>query len=419
MPLRKDPEKSREDFRKDQVSHFILRLAYCKTEDLRRKYLQFECILFKYRLEKLSDEARSDFMAQNGLTYEQVTDQARFDLQDKLAGLAGVVDTRVLSTAFYKIPFQQALSLISSRSVYLEGGYAFVPLQRLVTIIIMSFRTKLSRALAEAATMFEHVSSDTRIGPMLKNMNEVYAGKNYTNVTNVDKLTFQGVEQAAELNMPLCMKNLHNNLKREHKLKHWGRLQYGLFLKGAGLELEDANTFWESHFSKIMTHEEFTKGYAYSFRHMYGKEGARKNYTPYSCMKIIMGTPPESGAFHGCPYRHANDTQLASMLGALKIGGEEVKAIVQMAKGGGHYQLACERHFNAVHPEREKHGVTGGIAEHPNQWFQASVTYHKSLSGQNTKPAGATSSPAAMVSPGSVAENPAEEAAAMDMNVDV
>jgi DNA primase large subunit len=49
---------------------------------------------------------------------------------------------------------------------------------------------------------------------------------------------------------------------------------------------------------------QFVKGYAYSFRHMYGKEGARKNYTPYSCMKIIMGTPPEAGAHHGCPFRY-------------------------------------------------------------------------------------------------------------------
>ena len=39
-----------------------------------------------------------------------------------------------------------------------------------------------------------------------------------------------------------------------------------------------------------MNHEQFQKNYAYSFRHMYGKEGSRKNYTAFSCMKIIMGT---------------------------------------------------------------------------------------------------------------------------------
>ena len=49
--------------------------------------------------------------------------------------------------------------------------------------------------------------------------------------------------------------------------------------------------------------DQFAKSYSYSFRHMYGKEGSRKNYTPFSCMKIIMGSPPEAGAFHGCPFR--------------------------------------------------------------------------------------------------------------------
>ena len=30
------------------------------------------------------------------------------------------------------------------------------------------------------------------------------------------------------------------SLKKEHKLKHWGRLQYGLFLKGAVPPLRSA-----------------------------------------------------------------------------------------------------------------------------------------------------------------------------------
>ena len=38
-----------EGLRKDYVSHFILRLAYCRSEDLRRWFLQNEVELFKWR----------------------------------------------------------------------------------------------------------------------------------------------------------------------------------------------------------------------------------------------------------------------------------------------------------------------------------------------------------------------------------
>jgi hypothetical protein len=33
------------------------------------------------------------------------------------------------------VPFTQALQLIANRQVYLEGGFAYVPLQRVVSII--------------------------------------------------------------------------------------------------------------------------------------------------------------------------------------------------------------------------------------------------------------------------------------------
>jgi hypothetical protein len=37
--------------------------------------------------------------------------------------------------------------------------------------------------------------------------------------------------QLSRRSFPLCMRNLHENFRKNHHLKHWGRLQYGLFLK--------------------------------------------------------------------------------------------------------------------------------------------------------------------------------------------
>lgn len=46
------------------------------------------------------------------------------------------------------------------------------------------------------------------------------------------------------------MRQLHKALRENHHLRHGGRMQYGLFLKGIGLTLEQALQFWRSEFIK-------------------------------------------------------------------------------------------------------------------------------------------------------------------------
>jgi DNA primase large subunit len=46
------------------------------------------------------------------------------------------------------------------------------------------------------------------------------------------------------------MRHLHDSLKQNHHLRHYGRLQYGLFLKGIGLPMEESLRFFKNEFSK-------------------------------------------------------------------------------------------------------------------------------------------------------------------------
>ncbi|KAL7533420.1 hypothetical protein ACHAXR_008736 [Thalassiosira sp. AJA248-18] len=384
----------------DIASHFILRAAYCRTEELRRWFLAQECRLFRHRLETVAqknhggnNDALRDFLARNDFDLDRVTRAEKEKLREKLMSVPGGPNpVEFHGTEYYRVPFIQALELVSRRECYVERGYAYVPLVRIVSIVAAKFRASLSKSLALASGVFGQVAHDeaARIGPLLKSMNSQYTGPGAPSAVvgadGEEVLTAATVDAMADQSMPLCMQQLHTGLKRDHKLKHQGRLQYGLFIKGAGMSLEEHTLFFQREFTRIMTSEQFNKGYSYSIRHMHGKEGKRASYTPYNCTKIILGNPPQSGVeHHGCPYKHYDDANLSALLGKLKIGNMGDRDAIMALKKDGNFQLACAKHFEVMHPAAASvDGVSlDGVGNHPNAWFSSSVSYHNAKSGGN------------------------------------
>jgi len=117
----------------------------------------------------------------------------------------------------------------------------------------------------------------------------------------------------ARQHFPPCMFSLHSALRNNHHLKHYGRLQYGLFLKGVGLSLEESLHFWKSEFTKKIPTDTFDKQYSYNIRHAYGKEGKRTDYVPWNCKKVISSTPG-IGEYHGCPFKTYKEEALIDFL---------------------------------------------------------------------------------------------------------
>jgi len=329
---------------KDHISHFILRLAYCRTDDLRRWLLTQECALFRYRFNDEYKENIPKFLEANNLEYPHITREEAETCRDQLLTLEQItntVDSRAndnqteidnLTNNYYKVSFEAAAKLIENRKVFIVSGSAYVATTDLIELLEPTFRERLEESLliaSRALPTTEHNNSS--IHNLLMSLSEKYIGRDYSNPSPDAVVNISDLDGLAVRSFPLCMKNLHNHLKADHHLRHFGRMQYGLFLKAIGLSLDDALKFWRSEFSKLMPSDTFDKEYAYNIRHNYGKEGKRTDYTAYSCKKIITMQPGASD-HHGCPFRNFDQDHLKATLQQVGVNEQGINEYLNLLK---------------------------------------------------------------------------------------
>ena len=253
---------------RDSLSHHVLRLAYCRSEDSRRWLIAQECALFRWRFEnETNPDVVARFLSDNGLQYAPISEDLRSDL-DLLRHLRDVpfADSAAnpvnASSLFYRVPFEEAFELVRDRRVYLQDGWAYISRANLVHIVLSQYRASLSHALATAFRFLQSAASpaasDERIAPLLTSLAKQSLGPQYKAVSVEGQVSKEQLPAlAASPSFPLCMASTYAHLKKEHHLKHGGRTQLGLFLKGIGVSLNDALLFWKNSFARRTPADKF------------------------------------------------------------------------------------------------------------------------------------------------------------------
>jgi DNA primase large subunit len=381
LPLPRDgsPLERVRAIRRDVISHFVLRLAYRNPND-KDWFLRMERALLEVRLQlerRYDTSAVRKFVEENGLVFEKISAtewestvaQIRRTVQSYRSQQEAIDSDR---DHYYRIPFEQASELVQLRRVYLQRGFAYVHEDDLVSIIMAQYRQTLIRALEHAfRTLPQH--KDERIDPLLTVIPKQYIGKDYSQTNNSKgkhKVTINDIDALARRSFPLCMRSLHSRLRANHHLKHQARMQYGLFLKGIGVSLEDSLEFWRREIVQKYGEDGWRKkGYAYNIKHNYGMEGKRASYTPHSCQKIINFDVLPSDD-HGCPFRHRENSSLMQQFHEAGIRDNDVVNEIMHLVRERHYQEACKRYYDALHPEAIEY-----IQNHPNKYFEESMAY--------------------------------------------
>ncbi|CRG96657.1 DNA primase large subunit, putative [Plasmodium gallinaceum] len=376
----------------DLLSHYILRIAFSKDKEKQQWFLKQELKLFSFRLNELkninvlnsqniseSERGLIHLLKRENLNYEFITKPpvtygSKNEQWDKYTSF---IQNKDMIEKLFKVPFYpDAYFLVKDHKVCVEKSIAYVPDIYLDSILITQFKLNIKESfkyLEKNEKMLLNILNDGRISPFLSALPKAYVAKDYRQNyehTEETRLSPQNLYNVYKQSFPPCMRRIFVNYIKEKHLKHWGRQQLWLFLKGAGMTLEENI---QTNRSIWLQSDKFDKEHRYNIRYMYGKEGKKTDFSPYNCSKIINNFPVPSGSdTHGCPFKNFDESHLKSLLFFFGLNEDQIKSIMPLKKNN-EYQLACVKFFMETHP-----GSAGdGVGNHPNSYYIESRKYYK------------------------------------------
>ena len=247
----------------DIISHFLLRLAFCRTEDLRTWFLTQEARLFQIRLadeHEYKSLVLNKILDQFGVQVQVPESEELFALRDKLESSFQKKKDQTFEPVS-KVRFVDGFSLISHRGVYLQRGMIYLQQSDLLKIAAQKFKAFLSAALMETSKELPNILKDQKLAPILLNLSSQHFAPEFggarSGSSSSHSINLSDIDFLSQKSYPPCVRILHNALRSNHHLKHYGRLQYGLFLKGMGLSLQQSLSFWEKEFCKKISLDKY------------------------------------------------------------------------------------------------------------------------------------------------------------------
>ena len=381
----------------DISSHFILALIMCKNETDIKWFIKHETYFYKLRIEyKTGPQNPSKkykynmykILSKLGVKLEEYKSSNKEEINKICFRTKNSKNERIF---FCK--FEDALNLVPTHDYYLNKGNIYIPESDLQNLFKLVFEQNLEKTINKIKVKSKNIANERRIREIINSferekqtMLREEAEKLQKEMPNDEKLkTMNDIDKVSERCFPLCMNLIERHINQYSHLTHFGRLQYTLFLKGAGLPVDEALKFFQKKYEKKTPLDKFEKEYAYNIRHSYGLEGKRVSYTPYTCEKIINMNGPMGRECHGCPFKTYSVDNLRKILNTCDLSPVDIEEIISKKKNN-EYQVSCRKYFEGKFPKRTSEGE--GIGIHPNKYFFSAMKlikneYNKAKENEN------------------------------------
>ena len=379
-----------ENINNDIASHFLLAIIMCKNESDMKWFIRQETRLYKSRLDNSKKYNMYKILSKLGIDLSEYNPKQK-DKKDTSLDIKKICfkmaknPSKSENEKIYYCKFEDALNLVPSHDYYLYKGNIYIPENDLQNLFRLVFEQKMEKTLNKIRVKTESIKKDRRIKEIFllfekekQNIIMEEAAKMEKEMPNEEKLrTMNDVDMVSERCFPLCMCLIERHINRDSHLMHFGRLQYTLFLKGAGLSVDEALKFFQKKYEKKTPADKFEKEYAYNIRHSYGLEGKRVSYAPYTCDKIINMNVPMGRECHGCPFKTYSVDNLRKILDTCNLNPMDIEEIISKKKNN-EFQLACVKYFEGKFPRVQGDGA--GI--HPNRYFSSAMKALKNMSNK-------------------------------------